>query len=110
MHKIEVAVALRLGEIRHVALVDPMRAGDDTALGRLPEHLGQPHDRYRPRGDNIGQDLARSDGRQLVDIANDQQRGSVGTAFISACISMTSTIEVSSTTSRSSRADCRRCA
>ena len=55
-----------------------MRAGDDPALGGLPEHLGQPDDRHCARGDDVGQDLTRPDGRQLVDVADDQQRGIVG--------------------------------
>ena len=41
------------------------------------------------------------DRRQLVDIADKDQRRSSGIALSSACISGTSTIEVSSTTSRS---------
>ena len=31
-----------------------------------------------PGGDDVGQDLARTDGGQLVDVADDQQRGIVG--------------------------------
>ena len=65
-------------EIGHEALVDPVRAGDDPALGGLAEDLGQPHDRHRAGGDDVGQDLTRADRGQLVDVADDQQRGIVG--------------------------------
>ena len=51
-------------------MIDPVRVGDDPAPRGLPEDLGQPHDRDRARGDDVGQDLPRADGRQLVDIAN----------------------------------------
>ncbi len=54
-----------------------MRAGDDPALRGLPEHLGQPHDGHRAGGDDVGQHLPRSDRGQLVDVADDQQRGIV---------------------------------
>ena len=40
----------------------------------LPEHLGQAHDGHRARADDVGQDLPGSDGRQLVDVADDEQR------------------------------------
>ena len=94
----------RLG---HLALVDPVRVGDDPALGRLPEHLGQPDHRHRARGDDVGQHLPRPDRGQLVDVADqDQRRPWRGTALSSACISGTSTIETSSTTSRSHSSGC----
>ena len=38
----------------------------------LPEHLGQAHDGHHARADDVGQDLPRSNGWQLVDIADDQ--------------------------------------
>ena len=66
------------GEVRQVALVDPVGAGDDPALGRLTEHLRQPHDRHRLAGDQVGQDLARTNRGELVDVAHDQQRRAVG--------------------------------
>ena len=45
----EVKVAARvLARLRHQAPVDPMRVGDDPALRRLPEYLGQPDHRHRP--------------------------------------------------------------
>ena len=72
LDKIEVAIALGLGEIGNQALVDLMGAGDDAALRRLPEYLGQAHDRHGTRSDDVGEDLTRADGRKLVDIADDQ--------------------------------------
>ena len=74
LHEVEVAVTLGLREIGHRALVDPVRAGDDPALGGLPKDLDQPHHRDRARGDDVGQDLTRPDGGKLVDVADDQQR------------------------------------
>ena len=40
----------------------------------LPEHLGQSHDGHSTRSNDVGQHLPGSDGRQLVDVADDQQR------------------------------------
>jgi hypothetical protein len=51
-----------------------VRVGDDSALGGLPEDLGQTHDRHGTRGDDVGQNLPRSDRWQLIDIATQQQR------------------------------------
>ena len=47
---------------------------DDPALRRLAEHLGQPHHRHGARADDVGQHLPRPDARQLIHIADDQQR------------------------------------
>ncbi len=83
-------------------LVDPVGIDHDPALGRLPEDLGQPGDRQPPRSDDIGQDLPRSNGGQLIHVADEQQAlHARGIALVSAFMSGTSTIEVSSTTSRS---------
>ena len=78
LHEVEVAVALGLGKIGNGTSVDPVRAGDDPASRRLAEYLGQPHDRNRAGGNEIGQHLTRTDRRQLVDVADDQQSGFVG--------------------------------
>jgi hypothetical protein len=50
-------------------------------LRRLPEHLGQSHDGHSARADDVGKHLPRSDGWQLVDIADDQQRRLVRDCF-----------------------------
>ena len=71
--EIEVA-AFDRREIGHQALIDAVRVGDDAALGGLAEDLGQTHDRHGTRGDDVGQYLPRPDRRQLIDIANEQQR------------------------------------
>ncbi len=55
-----------------------MRRGDDAALGRLAEHLDEPHHRHRARIDDVGQHLARADRGQLIDIADQDQRRAVG--------------------------------
>ena len=55
-----------------------MRVGDDPALGRLAEHLGQADNRNHIGRDDVGQHLAGTDRGQLVDIADDQQCCVVG--------------------------------
>ena len=65
-------------EVGNGALVDPVGAGDDPALRGLPEDLGQPHHGHGAGRDDVGQDLTRADGGELVDVADDQQRGMVG--------------------------------
>ena len=62
---------------RHLTAIDPMRIDDDPALGRLPEHLGEPHHRHRAGGNDVAEHLPRPDRGQLVDIAYDQQCGLV---------------------------------
>ena len=54
-----------------------MGAGDDPALRGLAKYLGQPHNRHRAGRDDVGQDLTGTDGRELIDVADDQQRGMV---------------------------------
>ena len=44
------------------ARVDAVGVDDDAALGRLPEHFGQPHHRHGTGGDDVGEDLAGADG------------------------------------------------
>src|SRR5262249_3369544 len=39
-NEVEIAVALRLAQVRNGPLVDAMGIDDDLALGRLAEHLG----------------------------------------------------------------------
>ncbi len=51
-----------------------MGVNDDPALGGLAEDLGQAHDRHGTRGDDVGQNLPGPDRRQLIDIADEQQR------------------------------------
>ena len=77
-HEIEVAIALRPGEVGDGPPVDTVGGGDDPAPGRLAEHLGQSHHRHRGGGDDVGQHLAGPHRGQLIDVAHDQQRGSVG--------------------------------
>src|SRR5207245_5421004 len=77
LHEIKVAVALGFGEIGNAPLVDPVRAGDDAALGGLPEDLSQPHDGHHAGSNDVGQDLTRADGGELIDVADDQQRGMI---------------------------------
>jgi hypothetical protein len=74
----EIEVAhLDRGEIGHQAVVDPVRIDDDPALGRLPEDLGQAHDRHRSRRDDVAENLPRAYRRQLIDITDEQQRRAI---------------------------------
>ena len=50
-----------------------MRVGDDPALCRLPEDLGQAHHRHRAGRDDVGEHLPRPDRRQLIDVADEHQ-------------------------------------
>ena len=77
-HEVEVAVALRPGEIGDDAPIDTVRGRDDPAPDRLAKHLGQPRNRDCARTDDVCQHLARPHRRQLIDVAHDQQRGLVG--------------------------------
>jgi uncharacterized protein YukJ len=47
------------------------------SLEGLAEHLGQSNHRHRTGGYDVGEDLAWADGGELVDVADDQQRGIV---------------------------------
>jgi len=78
LHKIKIAVTVGLGEIGNGALVDPVRGGDNPALRGLAKYLGQPHDRHGAGSDDIGQHLTRADRGELIDVADDQQRGIIG--------------------------------
>jgi len=51
-----------------------MRIDDDLAFSGLAEHLGQAHDRHRTGCDDVRQYLPWPDRRQLIDIADKQQR------------------------------------
>ena len=86
---------------RRPARVDPVRVDHDAGLLRLAEHLGQPHPRDGLGVEQVPQDLAGADARQLVDVADEQQVGARPTALASLLASSTSSIEASSTTTRS---------
>src|SRR6266516_2356529 len=74
LDKIEVTLALWFTQIGKNALVDPVSIHDDLALSRLTEHFGQAHHRQHPTRDHVGEHLAGTDRRQLVDIP-DHQKG-----------------------------------
>src|SRR5271157_6224022 len=76
--EIEIAVAGWRSQLRHIALVDPMGVDDDPARRRLPEDFGEPDHRNGPRPDDVRQDLPRTDRRQLVDVAHNEERRLVG--------------------------------
>ena len=80
-NEVEIALSDRSAKTGHHALIDAMGVDDDSARGGLPEHLGQSHYGHSARADDVGQHLPRSDGWQLVDIADDQQRRVVWRRF-----------------------------
>jgi hypothetical protein len=55
-----------------------MRIDDDAAFARLPEYFRQARHGQLAATDQIGQHLARPHRRQLIDIADDQQRCLIG--------------------------------
>src|SRR5439155_6853208 len=71
LDEIEIAALDRV-QLGHLAAIDAMRIGDDTATRRLPENFGEAYDRHGARSDDVGQDLPRADGRQLIDVAHQQ--------------------------------------
>src|SRR5208337_1352951 len=73
-NEVEIALSGRSAKTGHRALIDAMGVDNDSARGGLPEHLGQSHYGHSARADDVGQHLPRSDGWQLVDIADDEQR------------------------------------
>ena len=54
-----------------------MGIDNDPALGGLPKDLGQAHDRHRSRCDDVAENLPRTHRRQLIDIADEQQRRAI---------------------------------
>ena len=76
-HEIEVGLALRLQEVRQFPGVDPVRTLYDLALGGLPEHFRQMHDRNGLACDDVGERLSRPNGRELVDVADEDDSGIV---------------------------------
>ena len=93
-----------------MTLVDRVRIHDDVGFLRLAEDLGQLDGRNALRGDDVAQEIARPDRRQLVRVADQNQtaggrkrpsptstsRAPCGSASMSACISRMSTMDTSS--------------
>ena len=73
LDKIEVALRFGFAQIGHETLVDAVCIHDDLAFGRLAKYLGQANNRYGSARDHVGQHLARSDRRQLIDITDHEQ-------------------------------------
>src|SRR5438477_855035 len=65
------------GKLRHQTLVDTVGIRDDAACQRLSENLRQTHDRHGSGCDDVCQHLPRPNRRQLIDIADKQERRSV---------------------------------
>ena len=47
--------------VGHLSLIDPVCVGDDPAVGRLAEHLGQPHHRNHAAVDQVFEHHPRAD-------------------------------------------------
>ena len=64
----EVPVVLPQG--RQLPPVDQMGVADDGALGRLPENGRQPHHGDSPAADEVGEQVPRPHGGELVRVAH----------------------------------------
>jgi hypothetical protein len=60
----EIEVALLASLAGSGICLDPMRVDHDPALGRLSKHLSETRDRKPAGGNDIGQHLPRTKGRQ----------------------------------------------
>jgi hypothetical protein len=58
------------GEPRRLAVVDAVGVGDDAGLPGLAEDPGQAHPRDGVGGEQVAQDFAGADRRELVDVAD----------------------------------------
>jgi hypothetical protein len=59
-------------------LVDAVGVDDDARLAGLAEDLSQAHSRDAVGGEQVAQDFAGADRRELIDVADEQQMRSVG--------------------------------
>ena len=66
----EIAFLWRIEDLQ-AAVVDAVGVGDDEAVLGLPEDFGEPHDRHRLRFDQVVQEVAGADRRQLIDVADE---------------------------------------
>jgi hypothetical protein len=69
---------VKAGEVRGVALIDAVRVDDDAGLLGLAEDLGETHPGDGVGGEEVAQDFAGAHGRELVDVADEQQVRSFG--------------------------------
>ena len=76
----EMEIGTRIGfeHVGHLPSANPVRVGDDVAARSLPEHFGEPHDWHDPALDQVPEHRARSHGRKLVYVADQNQSGAVG--------------------------------
>src|SRR5512147_1582543 len=63
-----------LQPFRHPPPIDAVSVDDDAALDRLAEHFGEPHHGHGGRPNDVSKHLSGTDGRQLVNVANEDQR------------------------------------
>jgi hypothetical protein len=74
LDKEEIRVFAKSRPLRHLTPIDTVSVDDDPAFWRLPKNLRQSRDCYCPGSDNVTERLTRTDGRKLIDVANEQQR------------------------------------
>ena len=69
----EIIFRIRIVDHREETVIDPVGIGNDVAFSSLAEDLSQPDDREYPTVNDILQNGARTNGRQLVDIPDQYQ-------------------------------------
>src|SRR5262249_46989645 len=100
INEIKIA-ALDRGQRRHQALIDAVRIDNDPALVGLAKDLGQAYDRHGARCDDVSQHLPGPTEGSWSTSPTSSSAARFGRALKSARINGTSTMDVSSTTSRS---------
>ena len=82
-------------------MVDAVGVGDDATAGRLPEDFDEPDNGNGLAVDEVAEDGAGSDGRKLVDVADEEECGRFREGAKDGVRSGMSTMEASSMTRRS---------
>ena len=78
LDKIEILGRLSGLQLGQLTVVDSVRVDHDPANRRLAEHRAQAGDRNRAGSDDVRQHLARPDGGQLIDVADENERRRIG--------------------------------
>ena len=65
----------RLVKLERISLEDPVRVQNDQLVGLLPVNLGQALVRHRLALEQVAQDLAGADRRQLIRVTDQEQAG-----------------------------------
>src|ERR1019366_4603066 len=73
LDKMEVGTRVGSPHIGHLPLADAVRVGDDVTVRRLPEYFGEANDWHYAALDQVSEHRARSHGRKLVYVADQNQ-------------------------------------